>query len=175
MGKRPQIASRSPNDELIRSGVNLVPHFFLRRFGTSSPVTRMAFISIDPDRRVQPSAWPVPDVLLSSLTAFSSIGFATHCRLKSGLKLGAHRPARRGRSQVNASELSHECLPYSLAAFFKKLGANRELPGRRSEPASPCAHVGQQWHKLNRRFSEAVNRLLFVGWVVGAQEETGLD
>lgn len=113
--------------------------------------------------------------MLSSLTACSSLVFATNCRLKSGVKLGADRPARHGRSHVNASELSHECLPHSLAAFFKKLGADRELPGRRSESASPCAHVGQQGDKLNRRFREAVNRLLFVGWVVAAQEETGLD
>ena len=132
-------------------------------------------ISIDPDRRVQPNAWPVPDAMLSSLHACWSIGFATHCRLKSGLKFGADRPARHGRTHVNASELGHECLPHSLAAFFKKLGADRELPGRRSKPASPCAHVGQQGDKLNRRFREAVNRLLFVGWVVGAQEQTGLD
>jgi hypothetical protein len=141
---------------------------------TAFPATS-AFISIDPDRRVQPNAWPVPDAMLSSLNACWSIGFATNCRLKSGLKFGADRPARHGRTHVNASELGHECLPHSLAAFFKKLGADRELPGRRSKPTSPCAHVGQQGDKLNRRFSEAVNRLLFVGWVVGAQEETGLD
>ena len=109
-------------------------------------------------------AWPVPDAMLSSLIACSSLVVATNCRLKSGLKLGADRPARYGRSHVNASELSHECLPHSLAAFFEKPGADRELPGSRSEPASPCAHVGQQGDKLNRRFREAVNRLLFVGW-----------
>src|SRR5208282_1337723 len=116
-----------------------------------------------------------PQKMLSSLTACSSIGFPTHCRLKSGLKLGADRPARHARSHVNASKLGHECLPHSLAACFKKLGADRELPGRWSESTSPSAHVGQQGDKLNRRFREAVNRLLFVGWVVGAQEETGLD
>ena len=121
------------------------------------------------------NAWPVPDAMLSSLAACSSIGSAAHYRLKSGLKLGEDRPARHGRSHVKASELGHECLPHSLAAFFKKLGADRELPGRRSEPASPCAHVGQQGDKLNRRFREAVNRLLFVGWVAGAREETGPD
>ena len=146
------------------------------RTSSQNPIPpHRVLISIDPDRRVQPNAWPIPDVMLSSLTAGSSIGFATHCRLKGGLKFGADRPARHGRSHVNASELGHECLPHSLAAFFKKLGADRELPGRRSKPTSPCAHVGQQGDKLNRRFSEAVNSLLFVGWVVGAQEETGLD
>ena len=113
--------------------------------------------------------------MLSSLTACSRIGFATDGRLESGSKLGADRPARHGRSHVNASEFGHECLPHSLSARFKKLGTYRELPGRRSEPASPCAHVGQQGNKLNRRFSEAINRLLFVGWVVGPQEKTGLD
>ena len=148
---------------------------FHNRVGLARWHVPSAFISIDPDRRVQPNAWPVPDAMLSSLNACWSIGFATNCRLKSGLKFGADRPARHRRTHVNASELGHECLPHSLAAFFKKLGADRELPGRRSKPTSPCAHVGQQGDKLNRRFSEAVNRLLFVGWVVGAQEETGLD
>src|ERR1700721_991762 len=113
--------------------------------------------------------------MLSSLNASWSIDFATHCRLKSGLKFGADRPARHGRTHVNASELSHECLPHSLAAFFKKLGADRELPGCRSEPASPCAHVGKQGDKLKGRLCGAVNRLLFVGWVAGARQETGLD
>ena len=47
-----------------------------------------AFISVDPDRRVHRKTCPVPDAMLSSLTACSSLGFATYCRLKSGLKLG---------------------------------------------------------------------------------------
>jgi hypothetical protein len=54
--------------------------------------------------------------------------------------------------------------------LLQEAGADRQLPGRRSEPASPCAHVGQQGDKLNRRFSEAVNRLLLVGWVVFGDE-----
>ena len=139
------------------------------RTSSQNPIPpHRVLISIDPDRPVQPNARSVQDAMLSSLTTFSSTRFATHCRLKSGLKLGKDRPARHGRSQVHASELGHECLPHSPAAFLKKLGANRQLPRCRSEPASPCAHVDQQGNKLNRRFRETVNRLLFVGWVVGA-------
>jgi hypothetical protein len=79
------------------------------------------------------NAWPVPDAMLSSLTACWSLSFAIHCKLKSSLKLSEDRPARRGRSHVNASELGHECVPHSLAAFFKKLGPDRKLLGRRSD------------------------------------------
>ena len=87
-----------------------------------------------PVRRITPMrmlhggcrAWPVRDAMLSSLIACLSLVFTANCRLKSGSKLGADRPARHGRSHVNASELSHEGLPHSLAAFFKKPGADRE-------------------------------------------------
>ena len=160
----------------VRNG--LLPNTALKVGGPSAKIQFLhtgVLISIDPDRPVQPNAWSVQDAMLSSLTTFSSTRFATHCRLKSGLKLGKDRPARHGRSQVHASELGHECLPHSPAAFLKKLGANRQLPRCRSEPASPCAHVDQQGNKLNRRFRETVNRLLFVGWVVGARQQTGLN
>ena len=53
---------------------------------------------------MEDAAWPVPDAMLSSLFADSSLVFATNGRLKRGSKLGADRPARHGRSHVNASE-----------------------------------------------------------------------
>ena len=117
---------------------------------------------------VPTNAWPIPNAISSSLPARSSLSFPAYGRLKGGLKFGEHRPTRYGRSEVDASEFRHEGSPHSFSAFLKKLRTDREFPGHGSVTTSPCAHVGQQRNKLNGRFGETVNRLLFMGWIVAA-------
>ena len=108
----------------------------------------MPCISIDPDSRVNSNTPAVPTQCYRVLPLLRAIAscFAANRRLKSGLKHGSDRPARHGRPHVNASELGRECLSHSLAAFFKKLGADRECLDARvnRHPMRPCVPVRGQ-------------------------------
>lgn len=97
---------------------------------------------------------------------FAGTGLPPDCGFEGCLKLGEYGSSRRGGSEVEASEFSHEGFPHSFAALFEDLGPDCELFGNRSVPPSPGCHVSQQWDKLYGCLGQAVNCLLLVSRVV---------
>lgn len=76
---------------------------------------------------------------------------------------------------MDAPEFPHKRFPHARPPLFQELCADGEFVRSAGVPAPPCAHLDQQWHKLNRRLREAVDRLLPMRGVAAAREEPHLD
>src|ERR1700733_381088 len=76
---------------------------------------------------------------------------------------------------MDAAQLSHKGIPHPLSALFQQLCADRKFRGNRSMPASPRPHLCQQRDQLNRRFGEAVDRLLLMRRIVSFREQAILN
>jgi hypothetical protein len=75
---------------------------------------------------------------------------------------------------MGVAQLGHEGFPHQRPAFFEQLRANRELGRGRQMAAAPRTDVREHGKQLDRRFGQAVDRLLLVAGVVGASQQPAL-
>ena len=71
------------------------------------------------------------------------------------------------------AQFAHECVPQPRAALLQQFGANGQLLTRMGVATAPGAHVREQGHELDSRFSEAVDSLLLVLRITASRQQTG--